>query len=257
MIKTIKKIFHKEPGETFPELFNKIYMCKGNRNITIPNKCKPFIMTVGDDLDTSTGDINEKIREIRAKIIECYKFVITDKESIIKPKYYKLHKNFLKLIAMTDSEIKLEDDVAKKKAAERSKAKITKLTDDSDFEIEDDRIANDEYIDIKLPSDTRNYYNSVIEKTIRKYLESQSRCNSSILKTHKKIIDDIKLAIVQPEPVVKTEKPKITRMSQITAIMEERRRQELLAAQNAAEQPKLTINDYGVKPDDDVLVSRK
>lgn len=39
--------------------------------------------------------------------------------------------------------------------------------------------------------------------------------------------------------------------------MEERRRQELLAAQTTEQEPRITICDYGIKPDDDIIVSRK
>ena len=61
---------------------------------------------------------------------------------------------------MTDMEIKIEDDIVMKDAYKRSKQPSTNPDSDND----DDRIANDVFIDIKMPSDTRNYYNTIITK---------------------------------------------------------------------------------------------
>jgi hypothetical protein len=211
--KSIKKIFNNNAEITFSELLNTIYTQHGNRNISIPNKNKPFILTVDTNLDLSSGNFDTKINEIKKNIMKCYEYFFNNNKQLIKPKYIEIHENFIKSVKKMDYEIIIED-AEYKKAFTKQKNKERKLAiskninfdkDEFDFdstcseneESNDDRICYEDFIAMKLPSDAYKFNNNIIYNCIKTYLELHSNVNNNALKKHKKIITELKLVIGQ------------------------------------------------------------
>ena len=205
-IKFIKKSFNcHNPIATFRAIFFGIYTLPGNRTISLPNKSKPFILTVNKDLNISSGNTDIKIKEIRKIIIEYYQTIFDTMKDSIRKNYHKTHEQFLKLINMSMSEVEYEDKKLQKAASARSKVGNDSETD-SDDDTKDNRISNEEFINMKSLKTDKDFYEGQIHKIIAEYFENESYRNTSLMKKHKVIVGGIKDALhIKPKVIKRTE----------------------------------------------------
>ena len=187
-VKFIKKSYNTHnPLFTFRAIFFGIYTLPGNRCISLPNKSKPVIISINRDLNILSANIKSKVNDIKATILGYYETIYQTMKESIRKTYYKTHDEFLRIIQMTTAEIELEEQKLKDEACKKSR-----VGNDDNDDIIDDRISNEEYINMKSIKCTKFEYDAGISKIIEEYFENESYRNCSLMKKHKVIVGSIK-----------------------------------------------------------------
>ena len=109
----------------------------------------------------------------------------------IRKNYHKTHDEFIRIANMLPSDVEREDDKLKAAASKRSRP------DNDNDDNTDDRISNEEYINMKSIAATKFEYESGMNKLIAEYFENESYRNCSLMKKHKVIVGSIKDALKQ------------------------------------------------------------